>query len=565
MTRQFVSILVGVALSACSPGENTPVAVSEPSPALNAEAESAQQRPNILLITMDDLGYTDPGFMGSEIHTPNLDALAQAGVALTNFHVAPSCSPTRSMLMSGTDNHLAGLGMMQEAMHLYPQLRGRPGYEGFLNNRVVALPQLLKDAGYRTYLSGKWHLGMTEETSPKARGFDKSFALLDGGSGHFNELGLMHQKPKASFRENGKITSIPEGFYSSKFYAEKLIEYLRADKNSAAPFFAFLSLTAPHWPLQAPRESIAKYKGVYDEGYEALFERRLNRQKDLKIVSDHVTGQALRDDTKSWDQLNEEEKKVAARKMEIYAAMVDDADRYLGDVIATLKEIGQFENTVIFFMSDNGAQAGEGGFPGLAQYIAACCDNSYENMGNANSYLFSGSGWARASTGKNRLYKGFTTEGGILVPAFISSPQGKVKGVFANQFVSAMDVLPTFLELAGAKHPGDRYRGAAVFPIKGRSFASLLQDHEAVIHDDDYSMGWELFGQRAIRQGDWKLLLTQPPEGSGKWALYNLKDDPTELNDLSSREPTIVDQLLTQWNKYRVDNGVIEVEGAAGF
>ena len=408
-------------------------------PRANGKNEArVSQRPNILLIVADDLGYSDIGVFGGEIDTPNLDALAKDGIQLTNFHTAPACSPTRAMLMSGTDSHLAGLGSTAELMdRVAPELRSHAGYEGFLNFRVAALPELMRDAGYRTYMTGKWHLGLEEHTSPHARGFEQSFALLEGAAGHFDDRQVVPGAGRntAMFRENGKITQLPDDFYSSRFYANKLIDYLTSEKDSKRPFFAFLAFTAPHWPLQAPEESIARYHGAYDEGYEVVFERRLKRQKELNLVDASVNGQPLLPGTMPWNALSDEERKRLARSMEIYAAMVDDMDRYIGKVVQTLQDLGQYDNTVIFFMSDNGADPKD--FPRLpmwAPFVQSCCDNSYSNLGKANSFVGYGPGWARVSAAPGKLHKSTTAQGGISSPAIVRHP-----GSVTQRSIATMD------------------------------------------------------------------------------------------------------------------------------
>jgi len=531
----------------------------------DGERESSS-RPNILLIVADDLGYTDLGAFGSEIETPNLDALAGQGVLLTNFHTAPTCSPTRSMLLSGTDNHLAGLGNMAEVMQsTAPEMMEKPGYEGHLNFRVASLANLMQDVGYHTYMTGKWHLGMTEETGPRARGFERSFALLHGGGGHFSDLGLFAAAPKAKYRKDGQPTGLPQDFYSTKFFTEEMIRYIKEGHGDGKPFFAYLSYTAPHWPLQAPEASIAKYKGRYYDGYELLFEQRMARLRELGLIGKEPGGQPLLPGEPHWDELSKDEKRRSARLMEIYAAMIDDMDRYVGHLIDALKAMGVYDNTLILFMSDNGAQGFrlDSGFLPVQSWIEQCCDNSFDNMGNADSYLFMDPNWARASIGPSRLFKGVTTQGGILSPAFISFPgRGGSSGRYQG-FLSVMDVLPTFLELAGVEHPGRHYKGREVLPVRGQSFASLLSDPAQRLHNADRSMGWELSGSQAFRRGDWKILRLPPPYGDGKWRLFNLVVDPAEIRDLSEQRPKIFRQLLDLWEQYVEDVGVQPLPVAA--
>ena len=516
-----------------------------------------EQRPNILLIVADDLGYSDLGVYGGEIDTPNLDKLAQSGMMLTDFHTAPTCSPTRSMLLSGTDNHLAGLGSMQSYMEFFaPELLGKPGYEGHLNFQVAALPELLTDAGYHTYMTGKWHLGMEESQGPKARGFEKSYVLLEGGAGHLDQLGIMAGNTKAAYREDGQLVQLPDDFYSTHFYATKMVDYIKQNNADDKPFFGYLAFTAPHWPLQAPQKSIDKYKGKYDTGYEALFNQRVKRQKALGLIDEDTALPALLSVDKKWSELTEEQKKRSARTMEIYAAMIDDLDKYVGHVISELKAMGEYDNTLIFFMSDNGAEGGNIGNMITEKSLDICCDNSYENMGAANSYIWQGSAWARASVGASKLYKSFSTEGGILAPAFVSYPKNIQPKQQYNGFISVMDLYPTFLELAKTKHPGTYYKGRKVHSIKGASLNSVLTGTSSVVHDENYVMGWELFGSMGIRKDNWKITFVPPPLGAGQWELYNLADDPTEAFDLSKQYPEIFNELKILWENYVKENGV---------
>lgn len=511
--------------------------------ALSAQART--QRPNVLLIVADDLGYTDLGSYGGEIDTPNLDALATAGVRLTSFYTAPTCSPTRAMLMTGVDHHLVGLGSMAEA--LAPNQRGKPGYEGYLNRRAAFLPAALADAGYRTLMTGKWHLGHGEEHSPAARGFQRSFALLDGGAGHFTDLGI--DKPHAAFREDGKPASLPKDFYSSRFYTDRMIDYIEEGRDTARPFFAYLAYTAPHWPLQAPEDSIREYRGRYADGYDRLHAQRMDSAKRLGVASEHASTVPRQPGRRPWDALTDEEKEVAQRKMEIYAAMVDDLDDHIGRLVEYLKNTGQFDNTIIFFMSDNGAEGADldREFQRFVEHVNACCDNSYENLGKPDSYVLYGPNWARASVGPSRDYKGRTTEGGIRAPAFLLYPDMPRAGTISNQFVTVKDVLPTLLDLAGIDLP----QGAGL-PVEGSSMlASVAREPE---------MGWELFGNKAYRLGDWKLVFTAAARGEGQWHLYNLAEDPGEQLDLADKEPARYRQLRELWTRYEKGRGIIYPE-----
>ena len=533
-------------------------------------------RPNVLLIVVDDLAFNDLGLFGSEIRTPNIDALAREGVFLTNFHVAPNCSPTRAMLFSGNDSHNAGLGNMAE--DLSPNQKGNPGYEGYLNFQVAALSELFLDAGYHTYMTGKWHLGLTQETSPAARGFEKSYTILQGGGGAFANMLPIVGPGKALYQENSeKLEELPEDFYSTRFYTDLMQEYIGADLDDGKPFFAYLAYTSPHWPLQAPQESIAGYKGVYDAGYDVLLEKRLQGLKDLGLVAAETEPFPRLLDEKPWDELSLDEQRYQAKIMEIYAAMVDDVDVYIGRMIDYLKEIGEYENTIIFFMSDNGPEghAMQHSFPELVTWADECCDNSYENIGNADSYVWLGPNWGQAGNTPLRMFKGYPSQGGVRAPAFFHYPRAMQAAAMNDSVITVKDIMPTLLELAGVEHPGaGLFQGREVLAMQGRSVAPVLTgERESIRAPDDY-MGWELFGKQAIRQGDWKIInipsipsrdVRLPVLKPGQWQLYNLAEDPAEMNDMSDSNPEKLRELLALWERYTTENNFIYPDTLTGY
>lgn len=519
--------------------------------------------PDILLIVADDLAYTDLGVYGGEIGTPHLDALAREGVLFKNFYTASTCSPTRSMLLSGVDNHLAGFGTMA-GDHVGDQL-GAPGYETFLNFRVATLAELLQDAGYATHMTGKWHLGGGDDVIPSARGFDNSFIMIEGGGGHFDTMGMFSADRPATYLDDGQAATLPPDFYSTRFFSLKMRDYIKESVEQNTPFFGYLAFTAPHWPLQAPDSSIARHHGDYDEGYEVLFDRRLANMKELGLIAEDTEPHPGLSNVKPWSSLSEDEKRVESKRMEIYAAMVRDLDTYVGVLITYLKSVGRFENTVIMFMSDNGAEGHDlaRAFPSLPEWIAQCCDNSYENMGRANSYIDYGPAWARAGGGPYRMYKAFANEGGIRAPAFVHHGSGLGIQGWEESFVTVKDVMPTILDLAGIAHPADQgslYNGREVLPMQGKSMWPLLSGEAPSVHGSEPVMGWELFGRRAIRKGDWKLTWTTAPYGPSSWELFNLREDPGEIYDVSDQYPELKDELLTLWDEYVAANGVVVSE-----
>lgn len=529
---------------------------------------ATEARPNILLIVADDLGYSDIGSFGGEIETPTLDQLAANGLQLTSFYAAPTCSPTRSMLMSGTDNHLVGLGSMAEVLPFSPRLQGQPGYEGYLTEHSHSMAQLFKDGGYATYMVGKWHLGMLDEQGPKARGFDKSFVLLDGGATHFApQPGSELRVEKVSYREGGQPVRVPDDFYSSDFYTDKLIDYIESERHGSKPFFAYAAYTAPHWPVQAPEAFIDKYKGRYDRGYAAVRETRLENLKKLGLNAQDFNPASLLPAVANaqWQELSAEQRKLEARKMEVYAAMVDNLDHNIGRLLDYLKHTGQYDNTLVFFMSDNGA-AGEDHSKGYSPNTAAT-DNSYENIGRRHSNLSYGLRWAEVSATPFRLFKGTTAEGGISVPAIVRLPNGRGRHGLLNVPARVDDLLPTFLELAGIPNPGSSYGGEPKLPISGRSMLPLLEGAAELSWDPQALMAGELFGQAYVRKGPWKLVAAEVPRGLPLldkpyiWQLFNLEQDRGETTDLAAVHPELVAQLKREWDFYAKRVGVIQPLG----
>lgn len=538
MNHNLINALLLIILSSCS-----------------GHALERDNRPNIVLIVADDLGYSDLGCFGSEISTPNIDALAAAGRIFTGFYTAATCSPTRAMLLAGVDNHQAGLGDMAERMVSVPEEWGQPGYEGYLNDRVISFVQLIKETGYRTYMSGKWHLGMTPDRSPMVNGFDKSFALMDAYADHF------YPSPEyTTFWENDKYSSYPGGKFSTDLYTDKILDFLKEDKESDSPFFLYASYTAPHWPLQAPDRYIEKYSDVYNDGYDKLRERRFSGLKKKGLLSDKVTLPALPSMRGNlydisdqplipWDSLNEKEQEIEAKKMEIYAGMVENLDYNIGRIISYLKEVRTFENTLFIFFSDNGASS-------LDANEVYDPLNPLPYMGTAGSFVAYGPNWAHACSAVNRYYKGYSSEGGIHSPLIIKMPFQTTGLDVAPEFTTVCDIAPTILELAKATYP-TIHKGRPLIPLQGQSMLPFLRGESNAIHEQDFVMGWELFGRAAVRQGPWKIVYIEPPFGTGSFELFNLDTDPAESNNLADTYPEKLEEMLAHWNNYVQENGVI--------
>ena len=530
-----------------------------------AAAKTAElPRPNILLIVADDLGYADIGAYGGEIDTPNLDQLAQEGARFTSFYTQASCSPTRSILLTGVDNHRNGLGTMAED-HL-PHQDGQPGYVGYLNQNVLTVARLLNDSGYKTYMAGKWHLGTEEAQRPANRGFDKTYVLLHGGGNHFNDNGNNSLRPKVDYASNGKLVQRPDNTYSSDLFTDKLLGFLEAETGEE-PFFAYLAFTAPHFPLQAPQALIQKYATEYVSGWDEIRAKRFQRMKNLGLVAKEQTLPPRLSSVPAWASLAEAARKIEAKKMAVYAAMVDNLDANVGRVIDHLKASGQYENTLILFMSDNGADPYDRSHRQIYQdFFASGYVNTLENMGKANSYFFNGTAWAQVASVYQKDYKFLLSQGGIHAPFIIRYPGQPDNRKDRKSFVSIYDITPTLLDFAGVDHPGKNYRGRAVFPLQGRSMLAYLEGKRKFVYASTEPVAFELFGHGAVFMGRYKALKIRPPQGDDQWRLYNLLEDPGEHRDLADQMPELLASLLRYYAEYSKANGIIsEPDGVTAY
>ncbi len=498
------------------------------------------KRPNILLIVADDLGYADIGCYGGDIETPNIDNLASKGIRFSSFHTAPVCAPTRAMLLSGNDNHVAGMGNML----ISP--REEFGYEKRLTNRIVTIPSLLKQAGYHTYMAGKWHLGLTPESNPHKKGFEHSFVVLGGGANHYNNQSIL-KKGYSNYTEDGETTKWNDGDYSTDFYTDKIIEYIDRDKDDDKPFFAFAAFTSPHWPLQVDKKHWEKYKGFYDEGYDKLKVNRLESLKKAGMIPQDAILPPNHDSVKPWDSLSDEEKMKEARKMELYAGMVDNLDYNIGRLIAYLKKIGEYDNTLIVFMSDNGAAWRD--FIKTSEVLKEYYNDDFENMGNSDSYISYGPQWAEAGSSPFRYFKDYATQGGINTPMIISGPNIKNKNEIHHGLVTVMDLAPTFYDLAQISYP-KTFENHEVYPLKGKSLLPFALGKTTKIHASDYVFGMEHNGYAMIRKGDWKITNTIKPFHAENFELYDLSTDLAEMHDLKLSEPEKYAEMLTEWSKF---------------
>ena len=499
------------------------------------------KKPNIVLIVADDLGFGDIGCYGGDIKTPNIDKLSHRGIKFSSFHTAPMCAPTRAMLLSGNDNHIAGMGSQGNVTDVF-------GYEGRLTNRIVTIPALLKQSGYHTYMAGKWHLGKTPESNPHQKGFEHSFVLLEGAGNHYNNRSALYNK-LSSYTEDGNPTSWTEGNYSTDFYTDKLIEYIDSDKRDNKPFFAFAAYTSPHWPLQVDKKYWKKYKGLYDDGYEKLRERRLISLKKAGIIPKNAISPPSHVRVMPWDSLSKQEQRKEARKMELYAGMVDNLDHNIGRLMKHLKDIGEYKNTLFVFMSDNGAAnrdfINDDRFTNLKEYY----NDDFDNMGNANSYISYGPQWAEAGSSPFRYYKDFATEGGTNTTMIICGPNVNRKNEIHHGFTSLLDLAPTFYEMANLTYP-KAYQGNKVYPLKGNSLIPFVSGKSNEIHDSTYVFALEHYGNAMLRKGNWKITNFTRPFKIDNFALYNLSNDIGEQINLKELEKEKYAELLNEWIKF---------------
>jgi arylsulfatase len=536
-------------------------AFAAPSSALAADAS---RRPNIVIILGDDMGFADMGSFGGEIRTPNLDSLAREGVRFTNFYTHATCSPTRSMLLTGVDTHLNGLGNMDE--WTAPNQRGAVGYEGYLNDRVVTLPELLKGAGYHTYMVGKWHLGKQPDQIPAARGFERDFTLLDGAGSYWDMTNFTGAAPKSVFTEDGRyLTKLPDDYYATKTYTDKLISFIDANRSDGKPFFAYVAHQAPHDPYHLPREWRNRHVGEYDKGWDAVRQERLKRQIDLGIMP---AGTQLAE--RMWFVpdpivLAPASRAILGKKMELYAGMVENMDYHVGRLIDHLKKIGEYENTIFIVFGDNGAEGTDlfqmiAGSPGSRDFLFAAINWSQTHpnaWGDPGSYVGYGPMWAQVSMTPFSQYKGWTAEGGIRNALIVSGPAVKrPKGTINHGLMHVADLMPTLLEVAGASYPKTR-DGKDLHPLTGKSWNRMLAGQAESPRTTEDTLAWEIFGNRAVRQGDWKIRWQHKSYGKGDWELFNLATDPAERKDLAKERSDKLKALLALWDDYVRANNVI--------
>lgn len=508
------------------------------------------ERPNIVLIIIDDLGFTDLGAYGGEIDTPNIDQLADNGLIFSNYHTSPECAPSRAMLLTGMDNHNTGIPMIPEV--LPRKLTSIPGYEGYLVPEALTIAEILKTEGYQTYMTGKWHLGFGgEKTSalPFNRGFEKTFILDATGGDNFSNHSYLPYYKEAPWFKNGEPTELPENFYSSEFIIDEMINYIDSGKGDK-PFFSYISFQAQHIPLQVPKEYTNKYLTMYEQGWEILRKKRLNAVQDKGLFPGDKPIVDSLSSFKNWDDVNEQEKKLLIKSAAVFAGMLNAMDFHVGRLIDYLKENNLFDNTIFIITSDNGP---EGNDPGdhlawRAWIETTSFDRKIETLGEENSYVFIGPEFAQAMASPHHLFKFHMNEGGLKVPLIISG-SGVVQGVY-KEFTFVTDIAATISKMINGDIPKR---------IIGKSLDQVLQGSLKKVYSETEYIGLEVTGNSALFKGDYKILRNRPPTGDNIWHLYNLTNDPGETDDLAEEKPEIFRQLLNNYNEYVKKNGVIDL------
>jgi len=526
--------------------------------ALTILAQGAEVKPpNIVFLLADDLGFTDIAPYGSEVNTPALSQLASEGIRFTNYHTAANCAPARAMLLTGVSSHLAGVPNIPEMMS--PAQKRQDNYQGVLGDNVVTIATLLEDAGYHTYLAGKWHLGAAPGQLPSQRGFERTVALMDSGADNWEQRPYLPIYDAANWFADGERTQLPEDFYSSKFLIDKTIEFIDSNLSDGKPFFAYVPFQAVHIPVQAPQAFIDRYMDRYDQGWHVLREERARRASSLGLLPPGVDRVEMASTT-DWDALPPARKRYESKRMAVYAGMIEAMDAHIGRLVTYLKRTGQFDNTIFIFTSDNGAEGSGAQDPSAfatRQMTASLGYNTdYETLGLKGSYNTIHPGFTSAAVGPLSYYKFYVGEGGLRVPLIVSGrPLGQTPAQTAA-FAWATDIAATVISMAGVDAPGARYGGRPVLAMTGKDLTPVVTGERQRIYSEEDSVGYELTGHGVLFQGDYKLVKNLAPLGDGQWRLFDIVNDPGEAKDLRQELPERFERMLRAYQAFTLDNRV---------
>jgi arylsulfatase A-like enzyme len=523
-----------------------------------APAIAQDKRPNILVVLFDDAGFMDFGAYGSDTRTPTIDSLAKKGTTLSRFYASPFCGPSRAMLMTGMDNHQVGMGTLVETVT--KDAREHPGYSMRWNEGQTTVASILAKAGYQTYVTGKWGIGETGANLPNRFGFHRSYVMDATGGSNYDNSHYLLGYDRVEWFEDGKPISLPEDFYSSRNLVDKMIEYVDAGKPDK-PFFAYLSLQAVHIPVQVPRPYVDAYDGVFDEGWDVMREKRLQRAIDIGLVPPTAKLAPTPKTHRAWASLNPKEKAAATRNMQVNAGMITAADEHVGRLLAHLKSTGKLDNTLVIVTSDNGAEGGDYNFTGLQKVAMSGIeliegfDSSPENAGQKASLTAIGPEWASVSSAPFNLYKFYSGEGGLRVPLVMAGPGIEPAGI-TDAPVHVADLVPTMLDAAGVA-----YDKASFY---GRSAYSVLTGQTKASRAEEKGFGFEVSGNAALYRGKWKITRLAPPLGDTTWRLYDISADPGETTDVSANNPKLFESMKAEYRSYAENVGVVEL-GADEF
>lgn len=507
------------------------------------------QPPNIVLILADDVALMDFGVYGGEASTPSIDALAANGLMFTQHHATPMCAPSRAMLLTGLDHHLTGMATIPEV--LPPEHRGRPGYSMYLEDGVKTLADYLRPRGYRTLMTGKWHLGHGPGQLPDSHGFDRSFVLDASGADNWEQRPYLPFYTEAPWFEDGKPARLPDDFYSSEFIVDRMIDYIEADVTSDAPFFSFLSFQAIHIPVQAPRAFSDRYRGVYDEGWESIREARWKRAMDVGLIPRNAPLAPMHSLLEPWP-LPGDEQALHRRRMEVNAGMLEAMDYHIGRFIDHLQRTGRFDNTLFIVTSDNGPEAANPTDSALMRTwlkLVGYDLHTLDTLGEKGSYSFIGPAWASAAASPSDLFKFYSGQGGLRVPFIMSGP-GIPRGEMREAFSVLADVVPTVLDIIGSDARND---------ITGRSMLPVIRGDSKRVYPPDAAVGIETAGNAALFRGDYKLVRNLAPFGEGEWQLYDRVNDPGETHNLAEKELDIFLSMRADYDRYAERTGVLEM------
>ncbi len=503
------------------------------------------ERPNIVLIMVDDMGFSDLGCYGSEIQTPNLDRLASGGMRFTHFYNAARCCPTRASLLTGLHPHQAGMGGMTGTGARYGNA---PAYQGYLNDRCVTLAEVLGGAGYATYMSGKWHVGEDHPHWPMDRGFDRHYGLIGGAMNYWDITKTKAPNVVRRFsNENEDHNPTAEGWYATDAFTDYAVERIGDHDSAEQPFFLYLAYTAPHWPLHAWPEDVSKYADRYRDGWAPLRQERYARLQELGIIRPAWALSPPDERAADWDTLDQPTRDLMAAKMAVYAAQVDRMDQGVGKVLDALEAKGELDNTLVLFLSDNGA-CHEGGPLGFDRR-----DGKGGELGGVDSYQSYGLSWSNASNTPFRRHKHWVHEGGIATPLIAHWPDRiKAANTLNHDVGHIVDIMPTLCEAAGATYP-ETYRGRAITPTVGRSLMPLLEGGTRRPHE---ILHWAHEGNHAIRSGKWKLVM----ERDHPWELYDMEADRSELHDQAAARPQVLAELRGAFERWAAEVGVVAMQ-----